>query len=229
MRMRLIICLLLCSVVCANAEHAAITVTHKGEADLWVSLKEDKRSLLVISGNGAKTWRSVSTVAPFHNLFFFSPTIGWSVYQYQKHGSPCSVISNTLDAGYSWRKGFSACRDKTGYTIAQVLFVSRQLGFALSQDADDGLLLKTKDGGRSFQDIPELSGKGQISSVLWDGAKHLLVLGRDFIGVSDDQGTTWKRVEASEGVLPGRTQFFLTRGQLLSSGRAYLIDGNDGA
>jgi len=218
---------LLACVVCADAEHAAITIAHQGSENVWVSLKGDTANFLLASKDGGRTWKSISTVAGFHALYFLSPKIGWSLYLVQKDDNHCFVLSNTSDSGYSWHKSFSNCGGKGGYSIADVLFINQERGFLLSDDADDGLLLQTKDGGHSFRIVPELTGKGQLSSILWDGAQHLLVLGRDFIGVSDDQGRTWKRVEATEGVLLGRTQFFLTRGQLFPSGHGYLVDGNE--
>ncbi|MGQ7814488.1 WD40/YVTN/BNR-like repeat-containing protein [Metapseudomonas furukawaii] len=143
---------------------------------------------------------------PFLNLHFFDAQRGIVVGAY-------GLAFATEDGGTSW-KSISARLDNPS---ALHLYDILELEGALFIAGEQGLMLRSTDGGVSFQALETPAG-GTLFGMVATGPNSLIAFGlRGKAYRSDDLGATWQ-------ALPNRQSTTITAGTRLSSGELVLVD-----
>ncbi|WP_044872485.1 YCF48-related protein [Pseudomonas sp. LFM046] len=143
---------------------------------------------------------------PFLNLHFFDAQRGLVVGAY-------GLAFATDDGGKSW-KSISARLDNPS---ALHLYDVLELENALFICGEQGLMLRSTDGGASFQAL-ETPASGTLFGMVAAGSNGLIAFGlRGKAYRTDDLGATWRP-------LPSHQSATLTAGTRLSSGELILAD-----
>lgn len=121
----------------------------------------------------------------FFGFHFISEKEGWAV---SKEG-----IFHTSNSGQTWTMR-STANDAFGIydpnisNLTQILFLDANIGFVLYSSSNSTKLLKTSDGGLSWQSI--LANVSHIRDIKSIGAR-VIVQAKAKILISDDSGNTW--------------------------------------
>lgn len=143
---------------------------------------------------------------PFLNLHFFNAQRGIVVGAY-------GLAFATDDGGKNW-KSISARLDNPS---ALHLYDILDVGGALFIAGEQGLMLRSTDGGGSFQAL-ETPASGTLFGMVATGPNSLVAFGlRGKAYRTDDLGATWQS-------LPNHQSSTLTAGTRLSSGELILAD-----
>ncbi len=116
------------------------------------------------------------------------------------------LVIVTEDGGAHWRRGAAA----VGETLLAAVYASKDLLLV----AGGGTLLLSRDGARSFSQLPPrgVLGAGSIVSVDASDSEHLFALQREgYLLRSADGGETWVRVRIGEQVRLSKIQFLNSR------------------
>jgi len=140
---------------------------------------------ILLTRNGGTVWKEIRTPIPFTNIAFIDTLVGFA-------GG--SGIFYTHDGGITWLK--SALPDTINAGITYIFFIDRLNGWAVGANnrfKDAGLILKTCDGGLSWQTIRYLSPI--CSGIYFYDLSTGYIVGDQahggVIGFTNDGGETW--------------------------------------
>jgi photosystem II stability/assembly factor-like uncharacterized protein len=147
---------------------------------------------------GGKTWESTRIDTEekpydFDNVFFLDELTGW-VNGFR------GGFFRTDDGGKSWRYlPFRLPGDN--WAIRSVYFINKNEGWAVGNDSDTnikdnsgGIVLRTLDGGQSWQLVQMEKGELFYDRVYFPDAQHGWLFSRDNVYRTDDGGQTWRIV-----------------------------------
>ncbi|HUE82013.1 MAG TPA: YCF48-related protein [Pyrinomonadaceae bacterium] len=148
--------------------------------------------------DGAETWR-IQTVLPngdFTDVYFLDGQTGWLLGYVG--GETGSYVYQTIDAGHSWSRYPIA-----GVQIKSICFISENEGWAVGSQATSaevisGVLLRTEDGGRSWNRIDLTTEERSFDRVHFVDTQHGWLFGRKNLYQSDDGGKAWRIVRSLE-------------------------------
>lgn len=178
-----------------------------GRARAWIG--GDKGRIAASSLEGRpwqSSWRIQATPARgrIYDLDFMDERRGVAVGER-------GLVIVTDDGGAHWRRGAAA----VGETLRAAVYASENLLLV----AGGGTLLLSRDGARSFSQIPPrgVLGAGSIVSVDASDSTHLFALQREgYLLRSADGGETWVRGRIDEQVRLSKIQF-------LNSSRGWVL------
>jgi len=185
---------------------------------------------ILITEDGGKTWtvQFKDQDIILKSLSFCDPLHGWAVGEY-------GYIYHTRNGGAKWEQqaGKFGVSEKTGDVeggnfLFDVVAVDSQNAWAVGIE---GYVIRTVNGGKSWQEVKTGAPKTQLFCVNTDKAKTILIGGNGFLLASLDNGKTWKEPEFKPSViydwLYGITRLggagFLTVG---GGGGIYLSEAN---
>lgn len=149
------------------------------------------RGQVLATADGGASWADVpfpdsGNVGP-EGVFFVSPDTGWIV-------GAGGFISVTRDGGQTWTRQTSPVARK----LHRVQFYSSLIGWTTGgwQDGSSFLLLKTTDGGGTWQDMSFGSNCYSCEDIWFADSLHGWIVGQDasinpFIQHTTDGGLTW--------------------------------------
>jgi hypothetical protein len=181
------------------------------DVDVWASLvcpadaSGGCSSAVLQSGDGGRTWASISDVA-VDSLSFESPLDGWGVTPGPSNGEPKPLL-RTADGGRTWQVVDVPC-GSTGQPVA-VSFVAPGHGWlACDEDLGAGSAMKgifeTTDDGATWvvrasvvfpgegPDLGSISSGGYLRGIrMTAGGRGLAWFGRGGVAQTLDHGATW--------------------------------------
>ena len=150
-----------------------------------------ERTHILQTDDGGKTWRVQFKDEDFilQSISFCDALHGWAVGEY-------GYIYNTKDAGVSWKKqaGNFELSGSTGDIVGDsslfdVVAVDSQTAWAVGIDST---LIRTVDGGKTWQKVDVSITKGQLFCVNTDKKNTILIGGKGVFLSSNNMGRTWQ-------------------------------------
>jgi photosystem II stability/assembly factor-like uncharacterized protein len=141
--------------------------------------------------DGGKNWQVRFKDQDFilKSISFCDRNNGWAVGEY-------GFIYHTRDGGATWQQqggGFGISETtgdvEAGTYLFDVAAIDPQTAWAVGIE---GYVIKTVDGGKSWQDVSTKSGRSAFFSVLAQKSGAILVGGDGVVLHSSDNGKTWK-------------------------------------
>ncbi|KAB2914651.1 MAG: T9SS type A sorting domain-containing protein [Bacteroidetes bacterium] len=135
------------------------------------------------TNDGGQTWNAVSTpsLAASTALFFINDSVGFS---------GATEIRKTVDGGQNWQPvNMSALSN--GNTIADILFTSASVGFALTYDGSE--ILKTIDSGSNWYPVVAGPSGALATAISFPTVNIGYVVGLTFTKplITTNRGLTW--------------------------------------
>jgi photosystem II stability/assembly factor-like uncharacterized protein len=197
---------------------------------------------LSVTHDGGKTFRVLGetsaegggprAITDAREILFRSKTEGWAVAMDSEHGD---FLLHTSDGGATWEQMFPELRP-----TEDLSFPDEKNGFGLGALSDSAAVLKTEDGGDSWQTVTSLTGKylaeklsfvspseGWLAAMAVGGAA---ANGQVVLHTSDG-GKSWAEVGRlpADGPEIGYLRFFdAENGILVESGKNEILSTSDG-
>lgn len=150
-----------------------------------------ERTHILSTDDGGKTWHVQFKDEDYilKALSFSDPRHGWAVGEY-------GYIYFTADGGKTWKKqaGFFRISSETGVPeggkiLFDVLALDPRTAWAVGIDNH---VLRTVDGGKSWNDLSLKGIKTQLYCIESDKKGHVVLGGRGLFMESRDNGSTWQ-------------------------------------
>jgi photosystem II stability/assembly factor-like uncharacterized protein len=143
-------------------------------------------------------WQALplGTAADFRGIWFADATNGWIVGG--RHNIPGGLLGRTRDGGKSWKFTSGHFSPRTGgWTIAgqAVHFFDTQRGLMAG---NDGIILKTEDGGENWVQVPSGSGREVLALAFIDDRNGWAV-GTNSMQRTRDGGAQWEGLNGGSG------------------------------
>ena len=169
------------------------------------------------------TWSALPELGEdrfIEGVFFADTQKGWAVggQAYQEGDewtdpveACCGFILGTIDGGATW----SFVENDLPGELHRIAF-SGQLGLAVGGGADTGLLMRTEDGGTSWNTVSIPAGQygaaDYLTDVAWDGADKAWATGNigdgnPMVLTSSDSAATWTIDESYQDAFDGLSGF----------------------
>jgi len=202
-------------------------------------------SRLAWTDAGGASWRTITPKEAggldLLTAFFLDPRTGWLVAaDLPDDGSPAELTAfRTVDGGASWRRStvgaVSVQRSEDGTGPTNLSFVDGRHGWLRvtsrlpGQHAEDetGTLLRTSDGGRNWERLPDASTPGAVRFVTRQRGWQSWV---DGLRETRDGGRTWAVVPRPAALGSGRRPGFAGLPTMLAGGAGFvpvLVDHRD--
>ena len=149
-----------------------------------------ERTHILFTGDGGKTWNIQFRDQDFilKAISFADALHGWAVGEY-------GYIYHTNNGGFTWEKqaGYFRISGETGEVEAgsflfDVIAIDLQSAWAVGID---GYVIKTEDGGKTWQEVKTGAPKTQLFCIASDKADTILIGGNRTFLSSSDRGRTW--------------------------------------
>ena len=149
-----------------------------------------ERTHILSTDDGGKTWAIEFCDEDFilKAISFADSLHGWAVGEY-------GYIYHTSDGGVTWKKQAGSFelstrtgRPEGGTFLFDVRAIDPQRAWAVGID---GYVIKTEDGGESWQKVKTGAPKAKLFCITSEGANRLLIGGKGIFLSSDDGGKTW--------------------------------------
>ncbi len=182
--------------------------------------------------DGGKTWnvQFKDQDAIFKSISFCDAYNGWAAGEY-------GYIYHTVNGGKTWEKqaGSFGISETTGDLeggnfLFDVVAVDPQTAWAVGVD---GYVVKTINGGKTWQEVSTGASKAELFSVGYDSKTGMMVIGGSGVLLASlDKGKTWKVAESDPPVIydwvyrvsrVGEGRFLLVG----DSGMMYLNEGKN--
>ncbi|MCP3920729.1 MAG: hypothetical protein GY711_34820 [bacterium] len=180
--------------------------------------------VLARTTDGGATWRPVATEtdARLYAVHFPTRRTGYAV------GFAGTFLA-TDDGGASWQRRESG----TETWLAGTWFTNRTVGYVVGGSALDGVLLRTRDGGRSFESLtPNVPKAGRAASyrdVCFTDEHTGFVVGTSgTLLTTFDAGATWTRVATDTSDWLRAVHFPTPRTGFVLAARGALLVTRDG-
>lgn len=124
-----------------SAETGLVVVVcyyHHPEPKRWLYLTID----------GGKTWRPRSLPTLYGSIDFISSTTGWSLGSNDRDTNAGLELYQTQDGGQTWM-----LIKKLGWSSGELDFFNEREGWAIARTRDAVALVKTIDGGKTWQEL----------------------------------------------------------------------------
>lgn len=208
------------------ADPGATDVFFVDAAHGFVSVEGSGVSYLARTTDGGQTWARLPHPA-VSKFFFLDANLGWALSASWDSGHQVSVLATT-DGGTSWSKLATLPGTVDRQTVqiyADLLFVSSREGWVVGYTGGGlGVALFTADGGRSFQFVPQLSGRFRaLHRIISTGKDAVWVVGQDSVFFSSDQGKTWERQLGPDNMPGQRRSISLYGGAATRDGKVWAV------
>lgn len=139
---------------------------------------------ILLSDNGGQSWSASGTVQPYGQLVFLTPDV--ALRSEDQPGG--TLIQRSSDAGRSWQT-LATIPPSSGWRFRRV---DHQNAWILGQDS---LLLRTRDGGASWDRLalPGGGGHGLLDLDFADAQHGWLVGHAGLVFATRDGGASWER------------------------------------
>ncbi len=187
---------------------------------------------ILYTEDGGKTWavQFKDQDAIFKSISFCDALNGWAAGEY-------GYIYHTVNGGKTWEKqaGSFGISETTGDLeggnfLFDVAAVDPQTAWAVGVD---GYVVKTVNGGKTWQEVSTGAPKAQLFSIGYDSKAGMMVIGGSGVLLASlDKGKTWKPAESDPPVIydwiyrvsrVGEGRFLLVG----DSGMMYLNEGKN--
>jgi len=151
-----------------------------------------EKTHILSTDDGGKIWKIQFKDEDYilKAISFCDSLHGWSVGEY-------GYIYHTKDGGATWKKqaGYFGISERTGEAVGEaylfsVKAVDPQTAWAVGID---GTVIKTLNGGKSWQEVVTGAPRTQLFCVAADRADRILIAGNGVFLSSIDGGRTWQR------------------------------------
>lgn len=155
--------------------------------------------IVLYTKDSGQSWHDVSHIIryqdvykDFHRIYFVDDMNGWLVGRTVYQGLPRGIVLFTNNGGFTWRSAqgvnWSKNSDDVLPPLWDVAFLDKFRGFVVGEE---GTILHTLNGGRSWHRIPGPTGK-HLQSVCFDEMGNGWIVGQDGIILeSNDNGENW--------------------------------------
>jgi photosystem II stability/assembly factor-like uncharacterized protein len=146
---------------------------------------------ILYTADGGKNWEVRFKDQDFilKSISFADQTHGWAAGEY-------GFIYNTCDGGKTWQKQAGTFRlsETTGDVeggnyLFNIVALDPQRAWAVGID---GYVIKTVDGGTSWQEVKTKAPKTQLFAIAVQDGRTMAIAGTGIALVSSDGGSTWK-------------------------------------
>jgi photosystem II stability/assembly factor-like uncharacterized protein len=149
--------------------------------------------IAVASGCAGEEWieQELGTDARFQGIFFLDSERGWIVGG--SHSIKGGIIGSTSDGGRSWsyRSGIARTSPRRQLFHLNAVHFHDQLTGLIS--ADDGIILRTIDGGENWHEVRRGGGPGaHLSDFCFLNDTDGWVVGGDILLRTADGGASWE-------------------------------------
>jgi len=181
--------------------------------------------IILYTKDAGGSWHDVSHIIryqdvhkDFHRIYFFDDMNGWLVGRTVYQGIPRGIVLFTNDGGFNWRSTQGVNWSKNSGDILpplwDIAFLDRFRGFVVGEE---GTILQTLNGGRSWNREPSPTGK-HLQSICFDGMGNGWIVGQDGIILeSNDNGASW-RIQRSNDAKNHLKGIVVSRGSVWSTG-----------
>lgn len=203
-----------------------------GPVDGGLSVTHDGGKTFQILGETKAEGGGPRAINDAREILFRSKTEGWAVAMDSEHGD---FLLHTSNGGATWEQAFPELRP-----TEDLSFPDEKNGFGLGALSDSAAVLKTEDGGDSWQTVTSLTGKylaeklsfvspseGWLAAMAVGGAA---ANGQVVLHTSDG-GKNWAEVGRlpADGPEIGYVRFFdAANGILVESGKNEILSTSDG-
>lgn len=165
--------------------------------------RDGGKSFEVLGSTGAENSETTQKVSSARQVLFLSDRNGWVVGSDRNRGD---FLLHTQDGGTTWKQMFPNEEPTLDFT-----FVDAEKGFGLGKLSDPNALLKTTDGGRSWQEIYSFAGSWQVEKISFVNPREGWVLALPAGTASgsaqtllhtSDGGETWSKPKSAAGAPP---------------------------
>jgi photosystem II stability/assembly factor-like uncharacterized protein len=125
----------------ASPQNAVLAVACIGLAD------DSSENFLYATADGGETWNVAGPLPVYDSFSFINPSVGWVLGASAPQGEAPRDLFHTTDGGLSWSKVTTVA------WRGQLNFVDEQTGWAVAQAGGALVLIKTADGGQTWQTI----------------------------------------------------------------------------
>ena len=200
-----------------------------GIAFLIFSCKKSDNNTVIntpLPANVSITLLNTSITEPLVSVFFANPETGFV-------GGAKGGIFKTVDSGKTWM----TLNSTVGLQINSLFFLNTQIGFAVGGEDFCGgtgciipgsFILRTLNGGETWENVYTPSGKVELSSVHFVSASTGFCAGGDLIMKTSDSGRTWNEYKVND--LGGKMMQIIFTGTQKGyiSSRAKIVETTDG-
>ena len=203
-----------------------------GPIDGGISVTHDGGKTFQVLGETKAEGGGPRAVTDAREILFRSKTEGWAVAMDSAHGD---FLLRTSDGGATWEQTFPELRP-----TEDLSFPDEKSGFGLGALSDSAVVLKTEDGGESWQAVTSLTGKYLTEKLTFispsEGWLAAMAVGGaaangQVVLHTADGGKTWAeagRLPADEPEI-GYLRFFdAENGILVESGKNQILGTSDG-
>ena len=168
-------------------------------------------SALLLTRNGGASWADNTPSRGLEGIsggWFLNPAQGWLVGVNPQASGQLFMLELT-EGGRSWNERLvpaSALDSDNRYARAQIQFVDAQRGSILGKQATGtalsvGHLLRTEDGGRSWQRLPPPPSAGRFTFI--DSERGFLVSAptAEKLYATEDGGKSWRELSLAPGLV----------------------------
>jgi photosystem II stability/assembly factor-like uncharacterized protein len=186
----------------------------------WIASEETH---ILYTEDGGKTWTVQFKDVEFRlkSISFSDEQHGWAVGEY-------GYTYYTADGGKTWEHqgGFLEFDDYTGDVkggtfLFDVIAIDPLNAWAVGID---GLVTRTSDGGKTWQEMKTGAPNTQIFFIDFDRNSTLVIGGKGFVMISTDMGTTWQSARFTPHI-----EYGWIYGAASAGNSGFVTVGEDGA
>lgn len=181
----------------SNPDHITESIHHFFLINAQIAWLTGERGAVYQTSDGGKSWRAQRPIGRDSDagaIFFIDERTGWLC------SNPRASIYRTDDGGATWHKQELPSQSLWIYSIH---FLNKNQGWAVGSDRESeestakkiwGVVLRTIDGGRTWQLIQHAAKESFYDRVYFADAQNGWLIGPDNVDRTNDGGAAWSLV-----------------------------------